>query len=384
MNQQLRVMQGINFSFYATQAILLPLLPVYFQSKGFSSFEIGLMMSFGPFVAIFAQPMWGYLSDRLQTVKTIIWILWSFMLLCSVGLFTAEQFAWSFLFIMLLYFFQVPSTPLIDAMTVRVAQESGRSYGTVRLWGSIGFTVVALSAHWLLMLIGGIENLGFAYWGLWILPLLFLIGLRDAPAGGERVSLHSLLALLRNKRLLWFLFLVLIMMTPHRMNDSLFGLHLSDLGAAAGWIAVAWALAAASEIPVFALLGKYLNRFHELALLGIVSALYTIRWILYAVVQDPIVLGLMQASHMITFAVFWIVAVQYIVRLVPSELQTTGQSMLASVFVGMCGILGGAVGGAIKHGFGGTGMYGFGAVLAFIATILWFGTKLYDDRRRAV
>ncbi|WP_166242404.1 MFS transporter [Paenibacillus turpanensis] len=380
MLKQFRVLQAITFSYYATQAVLLPLLPLYFQTKGYTSLQIGALMSFGPFVAIFAQPLWGFLSDRFQTVKKIVWGLWALMLISSIGLFSATDYTLSFLFMLLVYFFQVPSAPLLDSLTIKVAQETGKSYGGVRLFGSLGFTAIALNSHWILQWIGGIQHLQYMYWVLWIFPPLFLFFLKDQPSKGERISLKSLSVILQNKRLLWFLAMVLVLMIPHRMNDALFGLYLSDLGASAAWVAIAWALASSSEAPTFAFLGRYLNRFQELALLGIVGVLYTIRWGMYALLDDPYVLGMLQTMHSVTFAVFWIVSVQYVARTVPQELQTTGQSMLASVFLGLCGVIGGFAGGAIQEAYGGDGMYAFGAVLTAAAALLFFGTRAYYRR----
>jgi PPP family 3-phenylpropionic acid transporter len=121
-----------------------------------------------------------------------------------------------------------------------------------------------------------------------------------------------------------------------------------------------------------------------LALLGIIALLYTIRWILYAYIQNPWTLIFLQASHSITFAAFWIIAVHYAIRLVPAQLRSTGLSLLSAVFLGLAGIIGGMVGGWIKDEWGGASMYGFGAILTFIAAILFFGTHAYGRKKDAL
>lgn len=97
----------------------------------------------------------------------------------------------------------------------------------------------------------------------------------------------------------------------------------------AGW---GWAIAAVGEIPAFALLSRYMNRYHEMALLGVVSILYTIRWLLYGWITDPTALMFMQMMHSFTFAIFWIVALQYAVRLVPEEMRSTGLALFQQFF----------------------------------------------------
>src|SRR5262249_1720613 len=151
---------------------------------------------------------------------------------------------------------------------------------------------------------------------------------------------------------LWFLLMVLIISIPHRMNDALLGLYMSDLGATDAMVSWAWAIAASVEIPVFALLGKYMHRFHELTMLGIASFLYAIRWLLYTFISEPWGLVAMQSTAMVTFAIFWIVSVQYVVRLLPEAFGSTGQSILAMVFLGLAGIIGGSVGGWLSDQWG--------------------------------
>ncbi|TBL81411.1 MFS transporter [Paenibacillus thalictri] len=377
MNKQLLTLRALNMFYFATNAILTPFLPVYFAEKGYSSSEIGLLMMFGPFVAIFAQPLWGYLSDRYHKLKLIIFVLWSLSVMASVGVFMLDGFTYSFVFMLLLNFFLLPSNPLLDSIVIKTTLQAGVPYGTVRMFGSLGFTLVAMSSGFILAKLGGVHNIPYLYWGLWVMPLLLLLLLRDERSGGTRITLRSFGSVMGNKPFLWFLVMIFILTVPHRMNDVLAGLYLKELGASDSMLGWAWALAALSEVPTFALLGRYLHRFHELALLSIVAVLYTVRWLLYYAISDPFLIMLLQASHCITYAVFWIVSVQYAVRLVPEELRSTGQSLLSAVFLGLAGITGGTIGGLIQDRWGGQYMYAFGAVLTLLAALLLIGTHVY-------
>ena len=78
---------------------------------------------------------------------------------------------------------------------------------------------------------------------------------------------------------------------------------------------------------------------------------------------------------MLTFAVLWIVAVQYVVRLLPEQFGSTGQSILAMVFMGLAGIIGGSVGGWLSEQWGGASMYVFASVMSAIAAGMFFGTQ---------
>lgn len=380
MNKQIWTLRGINFSYYMTSAALL-FLPIFFEGKGYSASQIGLLMSIGPFVSIFAQPLWGYLSDRYGALKLIIFGLWVMAVLSSVGIFHTTGYLLALLFMLLLNLFMSSSMPLMDTLTIKSAQKASVSYGSIRLYGSLGFLVIALTSGSLLHALGGLQNIPYLFWSLWILPMVLLVFLKDEKSTGQRVSLAALGRLFRNRQLMWFFVLVFLLMVPHRMNDSLLALHLKDLGASDTMIGWAWALVAASEIPTFALLGRYLHKFHELALLGVVAVFYTIRWFLYGVVTDPLLVTLLQISTVVTWAAFWIIAVQYVTRLVPEEMRSTGQSMLAMVFVGISGVTGGYAGGLVKDHFGGAYTYQAGAAMTAVAAVLLFGTFAYQHKK---
>jgi len=372
--KQITIVKALTALYYCSNAILVAYLPLFFYARGFTAVEVGLLMMGGPFVAMFAQPVWGYISDKFQTVKWVLLLLWSVALLCSVGVFFSSGFPLTFTFITLLYFFLMPSSPLLDSLTIRVSQEAGTSYGGVRLWGSIGFSVSAIVSGAILIAIGGVKNVIWLYWGMWMMPLLLCLWLRDVKIESKPVTLRSVAGVLGNKSFLWFLLLVFVMMLPHRMNDNFLGLYMTDLGATEQMVGWAWALAALSEVPTFALLHRVLHRVHELALLGVVGLLYLIRWSVYGLVDDPFVLMFLQATHTITFAVFWITAVAYAVRAVPAELRSTGQSLLTAVFIGAAGLGGGVFGGWIEGWGGYDAAYSIGAALAGAAGVGFLAT----------
>lgn len=378
----MQVLRALYFGYYAQQAILLPYLPLYFLGKDFDSLQIGILITAGTFVAVFIQPVWGYISDRFQTVKALIVILWCGTIVTSVGLFAAKGFSATLIFVVVLYIFLIPSAPLLDSIAIKAAESTGASYGSFRLWGSMGFTVMALLSGFIFRWVGGIENIQYIYWAVWIIPLILLIFLKDQKSEATtRVTLKAVLTLVKNYPLLWFMLLVFLLMIPHRMNDSLLGLYMQDLGASAQMIGLAWAIAAASEIPTFALLYRFMHRYHELSLLFIVSCIYVVRWIVYAFTDDLFIILILQASHSITFAVFWIVAVQYVDRLVPPHLRSTGQSLLAAVFLGLAGLVGGLVGGWLYDQSGGMSMYMFAVGLSVVSSVLLLFTHL---RRKTV
>ena len=52
------------FVLFTSVGIILPYLPPYFRSLGFSGKEIALAVSLQPLLMIVVPPLWGYLADR--------------------------------------------------------------------------------------------------------------------------------------------------------------------------------------------------------------------------------------------------------------------------------------------------------------------------------
>jgi len=369
VDKQLGTLRGLQFWTFATNGVAAPFLPLYFDNQGYTSAQIGVLMMIGSLLAIFFQPLWGYMSDRMQTVKKVVFLLWSIALLCSIGLFLSESYAYTFWFVLLMYFFLQPSYPLLDSVSIQSAMRRGATYGSIRMFGSIGFASMALIGGYVLQLLGGISNLGFFLISVSFIPLILMLRLRDEPAEGKRMTIDLLKGILKNRTFLMFLMLVFLISIPQRMNDVMFGLYLLSNGGTDSMVGWGWAIAAGVELPAFLLINRYLKRIHEFALIGVVGILFSVRWFLYTVFTEPWMLLMLQAGAMVTFAVFWISAVHYTARILPVQLGATGQSVLAMVFIGLAGIVGSSVGGWLKDNYGGASMYFFAASVSLLGGI---------------
>lgn len=260
-----------------------------------------------------------------------------------------------------------------------------QSYGAVRLWGSVGFTITAVTLAQVFDLLGGVDSLFWMYlpvWSSFFIGMFFLKEPRyEDSETDEVVNMTILKKALTIPSLLVLLALIFVIGMPHRMNDALLSLHMSDLGATSGQISIAWAVAGFSEVFGFLIMGRIMKRYRMLTLLSVVSMLYALRWLLYSITTEPVMLIVLQGMHSITYACFWALAIEFVVQLLPQKLAATGQSMLGMVFFGLSGLAGGVVGGALQESYGGGVMYSIGFILALLGTVgfmLW----IRKDRQR--
>ncbi|MET3210739.1 UNVERIFIED_CONTAM: Zn-dependent protease with chaperone function [Paenibacillus sp. PvR008] len=122
-----------------------------------------------------------------------------------------------------------------------------------------------------------------------------------------------------------FLLLVFGCSVPARMNDTFLGEYIRELGGNSELVGLAFFIAAASEIVVFALSFWWLRTGKELAIISISAAFYFIRFFASAWISDPQLLVYLQVLQLLTFPIFYSAAIQYLYRIVPEEWRATNR-----------------------------------------------------------
>ncbi|CAM3741932.1 MFS transporter [Alkalicoccus chagannorensis] len=339
-------LKGTLFFFHASMTIMISYLPVYFQSLGLTGTEIGILMAVGPAASILSQPFWGFVSDKWKTVKKILVLCLSGALAAGFVLFQMEEFAFLILTMFIFFGFLSPGGGLGDSLSQKIAMERGVSFGSIRMWGSLGFGSASLAGGYILDWIG-IGHI-FAVFAVFLTTaILFSMTAPDSRPSAKPVHLSGALKLLRNPQLLLFLAFIVSISLTHRMNDAFIGLYIVELGGSESVIGMAWFIGVTAEAAMFALSAYWMSRFHPLTLIAAAGAVYVLRWGLFTLAETPAMILAVQATHGIAFAVFYLTAFQFIGRLVPKEFQSTGHLLFISVFFGLSGVIGSGIGGVI-------------------------------------
>lgn len=217
------------FSFHATNTIILTFLPLYLKNKGLSGTEIGWVLAIGPFASIFSQPFWGFLSDKYKTVKNILLISIVGMLLASIVFFQMNQLIAILTFGSIFYFFSTPVGALSDSLAQRRANELKISFGSIRMWGSVGFGVSVLIISELLNRIG-VEYLLYPYLFVGICLLIVASFTKDVKTNNKAINLKDVGNLFKNKHFTLFLLIMMFVTVTHRASDSYIGIFMIELG----------------------------------------------------------------------------------------------------------------------------------------------------------
>ncbi|MFE5319076.1 MFS transporter [Paenibacillus sp. NPDC056579] len=359
--------RAFTFSFFMTTAVIVSYFPLYFQSVGYSTIQIGLLYSIGPLIGIVSNLFWGIISDKLQTVKKILLVILAAQLVMSFVVFQTANFGWLMVFMAVFFFFQSPTTSLNDSLTLLNISGTNKSYASFRIWGSIGFAAASLFFGLLLQQRGS---------GLTAILCLFTIGLSlvlsmlltdGRSQSGKKIQFSGMVQIVASRQMVLFLLTITVVSVAHRFNDGFLALFLKQLGADPSIVGWSWMVSAVSEIPIFFLLSKYGHKYKELPLLAVCAIVYVIRFLLMSQVENPLWVIVIQAMHSISFGIFFFTVIRYIQRNVPDEFRATGQAIFAVCWSGVAGLVSGTLGGWLFRDFGPHVMYGIGAALSLIA-----------------
>lgn len=360
--------KGFLYSFYSINVLITSFLPILFIHKGLTKTEIGLVLSIGPIASLIAQPLSGYFSDLWMTNKKVILVFLAGLVCSSYFLFQVQSFLFLLSAYFILIFFLSPITAQSDSLSQKTADHLKISFGSIRLWGSAGFAITAvLAGQWFTKF--GIEHLPWLFLFFSVVTIGFGLFIKDVKVSEKKVSNRDFIGLLTNRKFLLFLVVIVFAALAHRCNDSFVGLHLKQLGADEAVIGWAWFIGVMTEVIVLALSHLWFRHYHELTFIAFASFLFTLRFTIVALIQDPSIFLLAQPLHGLTFGVFFPAAFQYVTKIVNPEVQSTGHILLAMVIFGVSGIIGNLLGGLVMETYGGDTLYFLLSASSFISLL---------------
>lgn len=365
------VLKIFNFMIYGSIAIFNTFFPLYLQSIGISHMAIGMLLAGGPLVSVIANPFWGYWSDRLRNIKRTVIIMLIINLLIAQVVFQLHTYSFLYVGMILFYFFQMPLYSQSNSLILNAIEGTTYKFGSIRLWGSLGWAVIAVAAGPLLTWIG-IEKLWLPYSIGIVITLLFTILLPQGESrGGTAFSNSGYKEVFKNTNFVLFVLLGVLISIPNSMNGTFSSIYITSLGGSE--ILVGWSIFLASvfEAPIFLLFDKYLKRTKVamVAVMGVVSLLFSIRWLLMSMVDSPIAIILIQGMHCITFGGYFYVGTQLTASMVPKAYRASGQAAFALTWGGVSGFFAGFFGGWIFENLGPQLMYVVGSGLSLLGVV---------------
>jgi PPP family 3-phenylpropionic acid transporter len=331
---------------------------VLLQKNGYSAAQVGAVNALNSVVTIAATPFWGMMADKYRSIRIVVlatlcagiplWTLIPLTLKVSLG-----PLALLFIVVPLSCFFRNPHPSLVDSYIVQRCGRDGLSYGNVRLWGSVSYTIASLGFSFILPR-SGVE-LSYYLYGVLILPFMILMWkFRDpdvnAAPGGPRKTLTlgqmKFGRLFKNYYFITFLIFALFVYLPNTTSNAFMPYLMESVGGESARYGLITGLKALLEVPSLLLMRRLRRRFPLPVLLAGAAAFYSVEALLYA--------GASSMTHIVFIQVFQGLggglligsSANYLYSLSPPELSSTAQTMNGAISA-TAAILGNLVGGAL-------------------------------------
>ncbi len=367
------------FTYFGVMGIFLPYFNLYCYHIGFDGFQIGVLSGLRSAVMVLFPLIWGALADRFQK-RRLIYILCSVV---SAGIWVFYLFTldfWPILLITICYtIFYAPLISFLEAFTVDILGKEKKSYGRVRVWGSIAFILCALVMGQVLDLysIKIILVLILAGSSLQALISIHVPDIKGAQKETPSLRRH----LLSNPKILIFLVSAFFMLVSHGAYYAFFSIHLEKLGYGKAVIGLSWALASIAEVIVMLKSDSILQRFSLEKVLLVSFMAAAVRWLILFLTPSFYIIFASQFLHAITYGAFHIASILYIDSLTPDNSKTLGQAVNNALTYGLGLMVGFFVSGVLYERVGAFNMFLVSSLIALVALAIFAGFKLFPFSR---
>jgi PPP family 3-phenylpropionic acid transporter len=356
------------FTYFGALGIYAPFWSPYLSLRGFDAVDIGLLIAL-PSAARAIVPMGlGWLADVTRR-PTAILRMTALLAAIAFALFPFVSGLAAFAVLAILFgAFWNAVIPLYDSHTLSHLGEQSAHYGRLRLWGSVGFIVVSTVAGGVLQR-AGYSIVPWMAWGLMLATFLVCMRLHPVQSPPARSTSRGLGTALRSRTVAIPLLVSTLVVMSCGAYYAFFTLWLEMNGYSRLAIGVLWAIGVMAEVVVFAIGSHLLARFSLRTLFVAAAAGSAVRWAAVGLgAAHPLLIGLSQVLHCLSFAVLHFAMVLTAHREFPRDLANSGQTLFSSVAYGVGGLLGALLAGVIWAAFSPQASYVCAAFIVVLAT----------------
>jgi len=375
-----RRLAGFYFFYFAYIGAFAPFFAIYLDGVGLSAAEIGTVMALPPVTRALAPYFWGWLADALGRRLGLVRATAVAGLVCWLGLFASTTFLWICAVVLAAGFFLSAALPMVEAVTLAHLGEHTGRYGTIRLWGSIGYIIAVVGVGYALDLFPArtvlwiataalLGTLGFA----WLVP-----DARQAPHAADQQPIAQVL---KRPAVIALITACSLMAVAHGPYLTFYSIHLVDHGYSKGLAGWLWALGVICEIAVFLWLPR-LNAVCTLRSILIASfALAAVRFLAIGWGADSLALLLLaQTLHAASFGSFHAAAIGIVYQFFRGRHQARGQAIYGSLTFGVGGTLGAIASGYAWEPLGAGLTFTLAAVAALAGMVLlWWKLPIQEQ-----
>lgn len=359
------------FAYFGAVGVFQPYWPVHLQALGYSAAAIGALMAAFSAVRVIGPLGSAWLADHLPDRRPLL-LASAVLAAGSVILLAQAEAVWaSLLGLCAFSLFFNGIMPVYDAHVLDGLGVERHRYGSLRLWGSIGFVATSYGAGVAIDRLGP-GSIAWSLLALVALTAVLMIALPRVPRRtAAPAATGTFVAALKRPPVIAFLLVCFLQLAGFGGYYSFYTLYLQSYGYDAATIGFYWAWGVVAEIAVFLLAPRLVRRFPLLTLLYAALIGTAVRWALVAAFpEQPAVMLFAQTLHLFGFGLFHVVTVLLAPRLLPPGSEARAQSLVSSVGWGAGGIAGSLLAGWLWDAAGPRSVYAAGLIIVTLALLV--------------
>lgn len=374
------------FWYFGILGLVVPFLSVFLDARGFTSLEIGEILAVITATKIVAPTLWAQLADKSGKQLTIVKI-GALLSLLSFSLIIWTVSYWPLMFSLAMFsLFWTAILPQLEVMTLNSIRKSAKIYARIRLWGSIGFIIVAMLGG---ELIERYSAEAFSYIGIAILAGLFfstLVSQQPRIKSLAKTDNSSIKDKVFNSNFLLFFFAGLMLQMSFGPYYVFFALYLKNLAYSGFLIGIFIAIGVVAEIGIFIFAGLFFKSFSLKTLISSSILLTALRWYIVGHYADSdIALALSQLIHALSFGLYHSASIAFIQQHFNANQQSRGQAIYIGGVYGIGGAVGAYMAGILwQDGIGAMTTFDFAAFTAFIGGVFALFLRQSNTKKQAV
>lgn len=314
---------------------------VFLQSLGVSVGRIGIISSLSTIANIVAPPIWGAISDKIRSPRICFVLCLGLSALLMAAVPFASQIGAPAYFLMiaclsLAALFTGPANNMIELWLVRVDNSGiGISYGSLRLWASIGYAVMGILYTRILKVLP-VSSVYLLYF-LFALPAILLALSLPDPGGVEAAKAPKIrfrdmpFRRIFNYWIVIYLLYTVINTVPGNWKITYFVYMLNDYGYSSISFGIFMFLSAACEVPALIISKKFIARFGLIKTMFFCIGASIVETLFYAFGTSIVHVYIGQIIKGVALGMSMACQMQLIYRLSHKGLETTTQALIGSV-----------------------------------------------------
>jgi PPP family 3-phenylpropionic acid transporter len=330
----MKLLSSYYFFFFVAFGALYTMLPLFLEGQGLSKQQASSVLAAGPVVTVLFQPVWGMICDRYNAQHKVL--IGTLIAAAAIGL--VYSFGDSYPLYLLLFagmaMFHSSGVPILDSISLSYTQKHGGDYGSLRLWGAIGFAV----ASWGAGAVAEATDLSVIFY-LYSAALIVCVFLtRGLPREGTPLGaniLHGLKQLLLLPRYLLLMLSTFLVFGAIQANNALYGFFFTAIGGTVAGVGLSFLIAAGSEAPVMRVAGRLIRRFGLIQVLIAAAVVSSLRWVYYGTEPSATIVMWLLFVQGISVGLYLPAAAQLVREVSPQEIQVTALGIYSAVGHGL-------------------------------------------------